>query len=371
MTSRVSVVRRLSPAVAVLLAAACGGEPTAPSRQLSSPEGALFQKSGGPVLEQASGSGHFRQEGLKRTFAFNAKRHGDGTVSGEFQVTINGRRSVHGEILCLRIVGNEAWVGGRNPDGTEIGFRVVDNGDGGAAAPDEVSFHYFDPFGPGFSEWACASGGELPVQPIDAGNIQVRGLEGRASLVYANDFAAPVGAEWSADRRSTSPSGESFLGDFSDFDPHGVTLSLDGLPAHRYLRVSFDMVILRTMDGSDATYGLDLFTFGEAQSGFSFVTTFAGHGGVQAFPGRYPESTHYGYAGASGVNELGYEWFDHAANASIPMDAVYPVEFIIEHTGSSATLSFEAAGLQAYTDADGNFSDESWGIDNVRVQAIR
>jgi hypothetical protein len=371
-------IPRIRPAGAVcsalvlILISGCADVPTQPTAVPTGLEASL-QASAGPVVEQASGSGHFREDGYQRTFTFSARRAIDGSATGSFNVVIRtdaGTRHIRGEVTCLRVIGNEAWVGGRNADGTAIAFRVLDADQDGSGQVDQVSFHYYSPFyGPVFPEFACRSAILLPLNPVDAGNISVQGERLELTTVYENDFETAAGSEWSVGTRSTSPSGETFLGEFSDVEEHGPTLTLSGLPAHRYVRVSLDFYAIRTLDGSDDTYGLDLVTFSEASSGFSYPTTFSGTGGPQAFPGRYPEDEYFDFVGASGVRTLGFVW--QGEDGSFPMDATYPVEFTIAHTGQDLTFSTIASGLQDFTDANGLFTDESWGIDNVRVEVIR
>lgn len=167
-----------------------------------------------------------------------------------------------------------------------------------------------------------------------------------------------------------SPSGANFLGDFSEFETHGVTLALNDLPDHRFLRVSFDMYVVRTMDGNNTQFGLDLFTFREETSGFAYPTTFSGFGGSQAWPGMYPGSDYTRYAGASGINSLGFIWRADAIR-TFPMDVTFPIQFTIDHSAPSARFRIEASALQAFRNAMGTYTDESWGIDNVRVEIVR
>lgn len=360
------------PALILILISGCSDELTRPDLRPADPADATFAPSAGPVVEQASGSGHFHDDQSKRTFTFTARKRIDGSTTGSFNVVIQsaaGTRQIDGAITCLRVIGNEAWVGGVNSTGAAIAFRVVDAGEGGGSV-DQVSFHHWNRyFGPTFPEYACRSAILLPLRPIDAGDVRVEGERVEPTTVYENDFESPVGGEWSVGNRSTSPSGQTFLGDFSNVEAHGATLTLSGLPQHRYVRVSLDFYAIRTLDGSDATWGPDLVTFSEATSGFSYQTTFSGTGGPQAFPGRYPEDNFFGFTGASGVRTLGYIW--QGQDGDHPMDATYPVEFTIAHTGSALDFSVIAEGLQDYTDANGVFLDESWGIDNVRVDVLR
>lgn len=354
--------------VSAVIGLACADDPSAPDLTRSVERSAAASAHAGPVIESASGGANVRLDGVKRTLSFHANKRADGSVHGRFEL-VKHPGGARGEVTCLTVVGSEAWIGGVATDGRVFGWQVLDGGEGVDAGTDRVSWLHSWPnyAGTGFSDWFCASRPSVLAFDVNAGNVQVKGKPALFTLVYANDFEESVGAEWSDATRSTSPSGRVFLGDFAN---HTVALTLDDLPRHRYLRISFDLYVLRTMDGSDTTFGLDLFTFDEQRTGFSFPTTFSGYGGEQAFPGRYPESTHWAYAGATEINSLGYAWID-PDGTPVPMDVVFPVEFTIAHTDDAAVFGFEASGLQDFTDASGNYTDESWGIDNVRVQAIR
>jgi hypothetical protein len=75
------------------------------------------------------------------------------------------------------------------------------------------------------------------------------------TLVYSNDFEAPVGAEWSNPLVSTTPSGRGFLGEFVATP---VTLSLDGLGTHASVRVEVELFIIQSWDGGLDRAGPDI-----------------------------------------------------------------------------------------------------------------
>lgn len=78
--------------------------------------------------------------------------------------------------------------------------------------------------------------------------------------VYDRDFdpnktatlAPGVTATWSQTNKPTSPSGQTFLGEFGN---QSVTLTLNNLPSHGQLTVDFDLYLLRSWDGNDPTWG--------------------------------------------------------------------------------------------------------------------
>ena len=124
----------------------------------------------------ASGHGNVTINGSLRTFSFNAVRHQDGSVTGQSEV--NNRdltvRS-HMEIDCMVITGNIATISGiitnssdSNFNGLPALFRVEDNGEGKNSPPDRISLVFFGPVP------ACTAAINVPLIPIDGGNIQVK-----------------------------------------------------------------------------------------------------------------------------------------------------------------------------------------------------
>jgi len=158
-------------------------------QDLSSPlAGPTAQVAGNRVVQSATGQGSLMQADERRTFAFNARKHEDGSVSGEFQLV--GRLSgaiIHGTVLCLTVVGTDAWVGGvidhANLDlSGETLFRVRDNGEGGHAEPDGISLMFVNQ-PPGSAAAYCASTPpNPPFNAIVAGNIQVRPVSETAAF---------------------------------------------------------------------------------------------------------------------------------------------------------------------------------------------
>lgn len=182
---------------------------------------------------------------------------------------------------------------------------------------------------------------------------------------YANDFQGTVGAEWSATTISATPTpypsgGRRFLGEFGRSD--SVTLSLTGLPVHDWVRVAFDLYLIRTWDGGSAdstfSYGNDRFGFGVVGGPALLDETFSnGNPAGQSFG---PDSSNDPMTGAVERYSLGY-WFDDGIQETgYVQDAVYRFEFTFAHDAADLGLWF---GSQLDQDVD----DESWGLDNVSV----
>lgn len=171
-------------AFAVALAACGGGSAPQPTAAKSAPAAAASSQASGPVIQSATGAGHFTIAGELRTFSFTALKYADGTVQGEYELfsRVSGTR-IHGDVVCLSVVGNHAWVGGSQdqgsnpagfPEGLENGFQAVDNGEGEGDPPDELSLMFIDG-APGFAQAYCDIMADAPpLNPIEGGNIQVR-----------------------------------------------------------------------------------------------------------------------------------------------------------------------------------------------------
>ncbi len=159
------------------------------SKQLASGPGAAIGSLGkGPVVQSVSGSGSFIVPGPndRRTFSFTARRYADGSVEGDWERIRRGPGNAketksHGKVLCFTIVGNQAWIGGfatsglfSTPGENEGGWRVVDNGEGKNALPDQMSLEFVGA-ATGFAEDYCANTPAAPALfTLEAGNIQIR-----------------------------------------------------------------------------------------------------------------------------------------------------------------------------------------------------
>lgn len=131
------------------------------------------------VTESARGGGHWHVVGgALRTFAFTARNRADGTAQGQYQVNnrdVSGSKE-HGTVICLEVVGNEAWIGGvithssvPGREGIRRVFHVVDRGEGSGDPPDQASSLI-----PVLTADECHTRPFLPPQNLEGGNIQVR-----------------------------------------------------------------------------------------------------------------------------------------------------------------------------------------------------
>jgi hypothetical protein len=214
-------------------------------------------------------------------------------------------------------------------------------------------------------------------------------LEGGETVVYANDFERPLGSpfpEWSSSKVTfsnrfglpvsgtkapqavtnvDSPKGNRrFLGEFGGprLDPTArtlvrqtVRLALAELAPHTRATVRFDLLILKSWDGSSPRYGPDRFCLLVKDGPILLDTTFSNNPKLkedQSFQG-FPRAHGKPQAGAAAVRTLGYTFFG---------DSVYRLSFAFPHTADRLVLDFagdlfEGKGIE----------DESWGLDNVTV----
>ncbi len=154
-----------------------GCEPVAP--EVDAPS---FARAG-PVVGSVSGMALYTDGGAKRTWSFNAVKHADGTVRGEWQGlnrSLGTGTQSHGDVICFTVEGNAAWIGGvieqapANPErvGFEFGWRVIDNGQGANAPPDQITRTLR--IGRPGSDFCRDRPNIGFLHDLEAGNIQVR-----------------------------------------------------------------------------------------------------------------------------------------------------------------------------------------------------
>lgn len=181
---------------------------------------------------------------------------------------------------------------------------------------------------------------------------------------YIQDFESGIGSEWSSTTTDVTPNGgRRFLGQFGTDE--SVTLSLNGLPEHSTIEVSFDLFVLRTWDGNDTVYGPDRWQF--TCDGTTLLnTTFSNwdkgdHVFRQAYPGVAGIGDNPARIGAVENNTLGFALAIPIYPGNI-QDSVYHFTFTQPHHNRNVEFRFIGAGNYG-----GGFLDEGWGIDNVTV----
>jgi hypothetical protein len=212
------------------------------------------------------------------------------------------------------------------------------------------------------------------------------------TVIYQNDFESKVGSafpEWSsskityARRGGPRPAPESFLpapavtnteaprtgrrflGEFGGPRPdpsartrvqQTISLTLDHLPPHSAVTVSFDLLILKSWDGDSGPYGPDRWSLragdGPALLDATFSNNFkvGSEGSFQSYPAPHslPQT------GSRFVNTLGYRFFG---------DSIYTLTYAFPHQAGTLVLNFSS---DLYEGKGTN--DESWGLDNVTVR---
>jgi len=171
----------VSVLAAILALTSCDGSQMTTSAEL--PAANLENEAS---VVRASGSGHMTVTGADtdwRSFSFHATGRPDGTADGRFQLQPRQNDPDHkilGDIVCVTVVGNKAWMVGRvtesdspnSPVGTFTRFRVADNGEGEGSPPDQISLMEVGVIDP---PPYCVLVPERPeLRDIEAGNIQVR-----------------------------------------------------------------------------------------------------------------------------------------------------------------------------------------------------
>ena len=127
--------------------------------------------------------GEFAPPNNDANLSLNARLGCDGSVKGQLQDTYAGGQSIHGEVTCLVVLGNDAYVSGvithsNTPDqgdltGEFFFLRVMDNGKNNKHSdPDQASPVYTTPM------WSFGLAGqyfceeEIPVELYDLNNGQ-------------------------------------------------------------------------------------------------------------------------------------------------------------------------------------------------------
>lgn len=199
-----------------------------------------------------------------------------------------------------------------------------------------------------------------------------------AHTAYTSNFENPVGAEWSLTDTDVTPKDHHhFLGQFVN---DRASLKLDHLGPHRYLRVSFDLLILLSWDGNGVhspdrnVIGPDFWGLSVERGPVLIWNTFSNalrdsqfpeEAKWQSFPSPVPGEKLPAMTGAVQKQALGFIWEGY--NASKPLDAVYHISLVFPHTADVAQLNFEGFNLEQ---ANGEQCNESWGLNHVNVEAL-
>jgi hypothetical protein len=196
------------------------------------------------------------------------------------------------------------------------------------------------------------------------GVLSVLALAGaaQATVIYSNDFenAAP-GPEWANGYYSSAPAFSQFMGRYGTTDSTSLTIPAVTPPGGPSVpiggggggggggqsllyTVTFDFYPIDSWDGTSAVNGPDLFEL-RVNGNIIFNEPFSNHSisSLQSF--RAPDV---------GPTQLGF---------GTDADSIYrniAVDFTVDPAATSIQIKFRGSLTQP-------ISDESWGIDNVRV----
>ena len=184
--------KTIRPFVVASFTIACREPTTAVPSITATPPRTPVASAGGVALS-VTGSGHVIRnltgDDELTTFSYSAIRRVDGTTNGEFQINFRAATfSIKGTVTCVTARDNTAWIGGfidwiKSDDpadqaltGTDVWWRVTDNGQGADDPPDLTTSILFTL--PGVPITAASWCRDQPLRglsrPIDHGNIQVR-----------------------------------------------------------------------------------------------------------------------------------------------------------------------------------------------------
>jgi hypothetical protein len=140
-----------------------------------------------------------------------------------------------------------------------------------------------------------------------------------------------------------------------------IKLTLDNLPLHDSVDVTFDMYVVATWDGNVTTEnGPDLFRVLDLSCNtlYSSTTSFARmEGANQSYPDRYPAGNHLKETGAIEKLMINNEQVSFGAT-------IYRLNYRFAHDCTKLQLGLNAL----LNDISSNFQNESWAIDNFKLR---
>jgi hypothetical protein len=182
------------------------------------------------------------------------------------------------------------------------------------------------------------------------------------STVYSNALSGKPGSEWS--NRKTDKSKKRGLDYLGKFGRDKVTLSLEGLPEHKLVRVSFDLLLMQSWDGSSKTWGESRWNLDVVDGPNLIQTTFGNCGffsdnNVQNFPDNRPFGAYPAWTGSIEHQTLGTIQSWGGPDRTFDCSSVYHLVLTFPHSGNNVKLCFQ-----------GYKPDKTWGLRNVQVDAL-
>lgn len=186
-------------------------------------------------------------------------------------------------------------------------------------------------------------------------------VERSEQVVYSEDVAKI----WSEDKLTTAPGdGSRFHGPFA---AQPVTLTLNKLPDHSWVRLRLKLFIIGSWDGSSNVWGPDLWSL-QVRGGERLVFATFGNMGefanndAQSFPDEFPWGRNRAGAGAAFKDVLGLPKDGGVSMREDTLnDTVYPIDAVFPHSGAPLVLDF--AGI--YDDYAPDL--QTWGVGDVEI----
>lgn len=188
--------------------------------------------------------------------------------------------------------------------------------------------------------------------------------------VYSNDFETGILTNITNGNLSLF-NGTKILGNYNN---DGFKLTLNDLPAHDLVDISFDLYIHDSWEGSqtlqNSVSGPDLWQM--AVDNKTYINaTFANFecptGNIcpgQSYPANYPTQSYNPKTGASNVDLPGF-----CSESNNPQGStLYKVHKSISH--SAANLSLECLDKLIQKNVADPKCDESWSVDNIQIKVI-
>ena len=173
-----------------------------------------------------------------------------------------------------------------------------------------------------------------------------------SALPYSTDFESGIGSEWSGSTPLTYQTNfTNFLGRLGN---NTTTLTLPGFGTElQDITLTFDLYIIDSWDGNAPMYGQDVFGIsGDYNDSWTILLTGLVHWNGTAYV-DYGDT--FPWEPDESGKDLGFtNWGD---------DIYRNISITFPHQADILSLSFYGTGLQG-------ISDESWGLDNVRVSSM-
>ena len=193
--------------------------------------------------------------------------------------------------------------------------------------------------------------------PILVGIALLSEVAGAEDVAVYSDQAFV--SHWSDVKASVNSGGKPYHGPFGN---QPVSLTLDHLPQHRWIKATFDLYIIGSWDGSSPVWGPDLWSFSVRGAQRLIFASFCGWGYAgndeQSYPDDYPNAIHRAWTGAVAHNVVDIQ------DSEPPKNGMYKVEVLFPHTEDQIILDFAGA----YVDPPSE--QQVWGIGNVEVHAF-